>query len=135
MFRGGNGRTTPNDREQRVIELVAQGLKNKEVADEIGTTEHVLETLEAQKDGWRVAATKLFVLLACDTRGRLKLVLLCCPLRAKAPARSLSIQVRSRTVVERGVNVHPHPNVRTAQVRRRSGGDLRQSHFDQQRFE
>jgi len=32
MFAGvGNGK--PNDREQRVIELVAQGLKNKEVAD------------------------------------------------------------------------------------------------------
>jgi DNA-binding NarL/FixJ family response regulator len=43
MFRGGNGRTTPNEREQRVIELVARGLKNKEVADEIGTTEHVIK--------------------------------------------------------------------------------------------
>ena len=43
MFRGGNSRTYPNDREQRVIELVAQGLKNKEVADEIGTTEHVIK--------------------------------------------------------------------------------------------
>jgi len=42
MFAGvGNGK--PNDREQRVIELVAQGLKNKEVADEIGTTEHVIK--------------------------------------------------------------------------------------------
>jgi DNA-binding NarL/FixJ family response regulator len=44
MFRGkhiaGRG---PNEREQRVIELVAQGLKNKEVADEIGTTEHVIK--------------------------------------------------------------------------------------------
>ncbi len=43
MFRGGKGRTCPNEREQRVIELVAQGLKNKEVADEIGTTEHVVK--------------------------------------------------------------------------------------------
>ena len=43
MFRDGKGRTYPNDREQRVIELVAQGLKNKEVADEIGTTEHVIK--------------------------------------------------------------------------------------------
>jgi DNA-binding NarL/FixJ family response regulator len=43
MFRGGNGRTYPNEREQRVIQLVAQGLKNREVADEIGTTEHVIK--------------------------------------------------------------------------------------------
>jgi DNA-binding NarL/FixJ family response regulator len=42
MFRE-NGSGTPNDREQRVIELVAQGLKNREVADEIGTTEHVIK--------------------------------------------------------------------------------------------
>jgi len=42
MFRD-NGSGTPNDREQRVIELVAQGLKNREVADEIGTTEHVIK--------------------------------------------------------------------------------------------
>jgi len=42
MFRGKHiGR--PNDREQRVIELVAQGLKNREVADEIGTSEHVVK--------------------------------------------------------------------------------------------
>jgi DNA-binding NarL/FixJ family response regulator len=41
MFRGGN--THPNEREQRVIELVAQGLKNKEVACEMGTTEHVIK--------------------------------------------------------------------------------------------
>lgn len=33
----------PNERERRVIELVAQGLKNKEVANEIGTTEHVVK--------------------------------------------------------------------------------------------
>jgi DNA-binding NarL/FixJ family response regulator len=33
----------PNQREQRVIELVAQGLKNSEVAQIIGTTEHVVK--------------------------------------------------------------------------------------------
>jgi DNA-binding NarL/FixJ family response regulator len=44
MFRGRNrGITRPNEREQRVIELVAQGLKNKEVANQIGTTEHVIK--------------------------------------------------------------------------------------------
>ena len=43
MFGGGNGRTYPSEREQRVIELVAQGLKNREVANEIGTTEHVVK--------------------------------------------------------------------------------------------
>jgi DNA-binding NarL/FixJ family response regulator len=37
------GTRTPNEREHRVIRLVAQGLKNKEVADEIGTTEHVVK--------------------------------------------------------------------------------------------
>jgi DNA-binding NarL/FixJ family response regulator len=37
------GKRTPNEREQRVIELVAQGLKNSEVAREIGTTEHVVK--------------------------------------------------------------------------------------------
>jgi DNA-binding NarL/FixJ family response regulator len=42
MF-GVTGRTYPNERERRVIELVAQGLKNKEVASEIGTTEHVIK--------------------------------------------------------------------------------------------
>ena len=42
MF-GANASGTPNHREQRVIELVAQGLKNREVADEIGTTEHVIK--------------------------------------------------------------------------------------------
>ena len=41
MFRGG--KTHPNQREQRVIELVAQGLKNKEVAGQMGTTEHVIK--------------------------------------------------------------------------------------------
>jgi DNA-binding NarL/FixJ family response regulator len=43
MFRGRHNSGTPNDRERRVIELVAQGLKNKEVATEIGTTEHVVK--------------------------------------------------------------------------------------------
>jgi DNA-binding NarL/FixJ family response regulator len=37
------GNRVPSKREQRVIELVAQGLKNREVADEIGTTEHVVK--------------------------------------------------------------------------------------------
>jgi len=43
MFRGRHNSGTPNERERRVIELVAQGLKNKEVATEIGTTEHVVK--------------------------------------------------------------------------------------------
>ena len=33
----------PTAKEYRVIELVAQGLKNGEVAREIGTTEHVVK--------------------------------------------------------------------------------------------
>lgn len=37
------GKRAPSRREQRVIELVAQGLKNREVADQIGTTEHVVK--------------------------------------------------------------------------------------------
>jgi len=37
------GTRIPNEREQRVIELVAQGLKNSEVAAAIGTTEHVVK--------------------------------------------------------------------------------------------
>ncbi len=40
---GRYGNRTPSEREQRVIALVAQGLKNKEVADAIGTTEHVVK--------------------------------------------------------------------------------------------
>jgi DNA-binding NarL/FixJ family response regulator len=44
MFRGElYGKRVPNEREQRVIELVAQGLKNSEVAAAIGTTEHVVK--------------------------------------------------------------------------------------------
>jgi DNA-binding NarL/FixJ family response regulator len=37
------GTRIPSQRENRVIELVAQGLKNRDVADEIGTTEHVVK--------------------------------------------------------------------------------------------
>ena len=37
------GNRIPSQREHQVIELVAQGLKNREVADAIGTTEHVVK--------------------------------------------------------------------------------------------
>ena len=37
------GTRVPSEREYRIIELVAQGLKNCEVADAIGTTEHVVK--------------------------------------------------------------------------------------------
>ena len=37
------GNRIPNDRERRVIALVAQGLKNSEVAEAIGTTECVVK--------------------------------------------------------------------------------------------
>jgi DNA-binding NarL/FixJ family response regulator len=37
------GNRVPSQREQRVIELVAQGLKNRDVAQAIGTTEHVVK--------------------------------------------------------------------------------------------
>jgi DNA-binding CsgD family transcriptional regulator len=37
------GNRIPSQREHRVIELVAQGLKNRDVADAIGTTEHVVK--------------------------------------------------------------------------------------------
>jgi len=40
---GKYGKRSTNEREQRVIELVAQGLKNSEVARSIGTTEHVVK--------------------------------------------------------------------------------------------
>jgi len=40
---GRYGTRIPSEREQRVIQLVAQGLKNREVAKEIGTTEHVVK--------------------------------------------------------------------------------------------
>ncbi len=37
------GSRVPSEREHRVIQLVAQGMKNSEVASEIGTTEHVVK--------------------------------------------------------------------------------------------
>jgi len=37
------GSCEPNEREQRVIELVAEGLKNSEVADAMGTTENMVK--------------------------------------------------------------------------------------------
>jgi DNA-binding NarL/FixJ family response regulator len=37
------GTRTPSPRQKQVIELVAQGLKNSEVADAIGTTQHVVK--------------------------------------------------------------------------------------------
>jgi len=37
------GKRVPNEREQRVIALVAQGLKNCEVAEAMGTTEYVVK--------------------------------------------------------------------------------------------
>ena len=40
---GRYGTRVPSEREQRVIQLVAQGLKNREVAEAIGTTEHVVK--------------------------------------------------------------------------------------------
>ena len=44
MFEGSMyGARRPSEREHRVIELVAHGLKNREVAREIGTTEHVVK--------------------------------------------------------------------------------------------
>ena len=44
MFRSErNGKRSPSERERQVIELVAQGLKNREVANAIGTTEHVVK--------------------------------------------------------------------------------------------
>ncbi len=43
MSDGRYGNRVPSEREQRVIQLVAQGLKNREVASEIGTTEHVVK--------------------------------------------------------------------------------------------
>jgi DNA-binding NarL/FixJ family response regulator len=37
------GTRVPSEREYRVIYFVARGLKNREVASEIGTTEHVVK--------------------------------------------------------------------------------------------
>ena len=33
----------PNPREQSIIQLVAEGCKNREIADSLGTTEHVIK--------------------------------------------------------------------------------------------
>lgn len=44
MFGGQRyGTRVPSERERLIIELVAQGLKNGEVAATIGTTEHVVK--------------------------------------------------------------------------------------------
>jgi DNA-binding NarL/FixJ family response regulator len=44
MFDGSlYGSNVPNEREQRIIALVAEGLKNSEVAQAIGTTELVVK--------------------------------------------------------------------------------------------
>jgi len=44
MFGGQRyGKRVPSEREQRIIALVAQGLKNSEVAQAVGTTEHVVK--------------------------------------------------------------------------------------------
>ena len=40
---GRYGTRVHSEREQRVIELVSEGLKNREVAEAIGTTEHVVK--------------------------------------------------------------------------------------------
>jgi DNA-binding NarL/FixJ family response regulator len=40
---GKHRANAPTEKEYRVIELVAQGLKNSEVAHEIGTTEFVIK--------------------------------------------------------------------------------------------
>ena len=37
------GKSVPSERERRVIELVASGLENHEVAEAIGTTDHVVK--------------------------------------------------------------------------------------------
>lgn len=36
-------RRGPREREQVIIRLVAQGCKNREIADSLGTTEHVVK--------------------------------------------------------------------------------------------
>jgi DNA-binding NarL/FixJ family response regulator len=44
MFAGERyGTRVPSEREQRVIQLVAEGMKNREVAEAMGTTEHVVK--------------------------------------------------------------------------------------------
>jgi hypothetical protein len=43
MFRGDRyGTRVPNEQEWRVIKFVAQGLKNSEIADALGTTRYVI---------------------------------------------------------------------------------------------
>ena len=37
------GERCPTEREYRIIALIAQGLNNREIAREVGTTEHVLK--------------------------------------------------------------------------------------------
>jgi DNA-binding NarL/FixJ family response regulator len=36
-------RLGPSEREQFIIQLVAEGCKNREIADSLGTTEHVVK--------------------------------------------------------------------------------------------
>lgn len=40
---GGAIRGGPNKREHFIIQLVAEGLKNRDIADSLGTTEHVIK--------------------------------------------------------------------------------------------
>jgi len=37
------GTRIPNEREEKVIQLVAEGLKNREIADAMGTTENMVK--------------------------------------------------------------------------------------------
>ncbi len=43
MYRDVYENRSLNSRDQKIIELVSQGLKNQEIAREIGTTEHVVK--------------------------------------------------------------------------------------------
>ncbi len=38
-----DARRGPNKREHFIIQLVAEGLKNRDIADSLGTTEHVIK--------------------------------------------------------------------------------------------
>jgi len=38
-----DARRAPNKREHFIIQLVAEGLKNRDIADSLGTTEHVIK--------------------------------------------------------------------------------------------
>jgi len=40
---GATAGSTTNDREQFIIQRVAEGCKNREIADSLGTTEHVVK--------------------------------------------------------------------------------------------